>query len=34
MEFGVMLTPGLAIAGPGKFSGKVPAGEDMKKLLA
>jgi small redox-active disulfide protein 2 len=34
MEFGVMLTPALAIDGQVKFSGKVPSVEDLKKLLA
>ena len=34
MEFGVMLTPALAINGQVKFSGKVPSVEDLKKLLA
>jgi small redox-active disulfide protein 2 len=34
MEFGVMLTPALAIDGQVKFSGKVPSDEDLMKLLA
>ncbi len=33
MEFGVMLTPALAVDGAVKFSGKVPAAEELKKFL-
>ena len=33
MEFGVMLTPALAIAGEVKVVGKVPSVEALKKLL-
>jgi len=33
MGFGVMLTPALAIEGEVKVVGKVPAVEDLKKLL-
>ncbi len=33
MKFGVMLTPALAIDGQVKTVGKVPAPEDIKKML-
>ncbi len=33
MEFGVMLTPALAVDGNVKFSGKAPAVEELKKYL-
>lgn len=33
MEFGVMLTPALAVDGNVKFSGKVPSVADLKKIL-
>jgi small redox-active disulfide protein 2 len=31
--FGVMLTPGLAVDGKVKLSGRVPSVEELKKLL-
>jgi small redox-active disulfide protein 2 len=34
MKFGVMMTPGLAIDGQVKFSGKVPTVEELKRILA
>jgi len=34
MDFGVMLTPALAIDGEVKVAGKVPNVEDIKALLA
>ncbi len=34
MEFGVMLTPALAIDGQVKVVGKVPSPEEIKKMLA
>ncbi|MFW6162318.1 MAG: thioredoxin family protein [Planctomycetota bacterium] len=34
MEFGVMLTPALAVDGEVKVAGKVPGVEEMKALLA
>ena len=34
MEFGVMITPALAIDGDVKFTGKVPSIEEIKKYLA
>ena len=33
MEFGVMMTPGLAIDGNVKAAGKVPKDEEIKKYL-
>ena len=33
MEFGVMLTPALAIDGNVKFSGKAPSAAELKKFL-
>jgi len=33
MEFGVMLTPALAVDGDVKFSGKAPSVAELKKLL-
>ncbi len=33
MEFGVMVTPALAVDGTVKVSGKVPSVEEVKKLL-
>jgi small redox-active disulfide protein 2 len=34
MSYGVMLTPALVVDGEVKVAGKVPAREDIKKLLA
>ena len=34
MSFGVMLTPALVVDGAVKVSGKVPAVEEIKRLLA
>ena len=34
MDFGVMLTPALAVDGKVKTAGKVPSPEEIKKLLA
>ena len=34
MNFGVMLTPALAVDGEVKVAGKVPSVEDIKALLA
>ncbi len=34
MEFGVMMTPGLAIDGKVKAAGKVPKDEEIKKYLS
>ncbi len=34
MSYGVMLTPALVVDGEVKVVGKVPAREDIKKLLA
>lgn len=34
MEFGVMMTPALAIDGVVKCSGKIPSVEEAKKMLA
>jgi len=34
MKFGVMMTPALAIDGQVKVVGKVPAPEEIKKMLA
>jgi small redox-active disulfide protein 2 len=34
MNFGVMMTPALAIDGAVKFSGKVPTVEELKKILS
>jgi len=33
VEFGVMMTPALAVNGEVKFSGKVPSVEEIKKYL-
>lgn len=33
MNFGVMLTPALAVDGKVKLTGKVPSVEELKKLL-
>jgi len=33
MNFGVMMTPGLAVDGEVKMAGKVPGTEDLKKIL-
>ena len=33
-DFGVMLTPALAVDGEVKVSGKVPSREELKQLLA
>ncbi len=33
MEFGIMMTPGLAVDGEVKVSGKVPKVEDIKKMI-
>jgi small redox-active disulfide protein 2 len=33
MEFGVMITPALAVDGDVKVSGKVPSIDDLKKYL-
>ena len=34
MNFGVMMTPALAIDGTVKFSGKVPSVEELKRFLS
>jgi protein-disulfide isomerase len=34
MQFGVMLTPALAIDGQVKVVGKVPSPDEIKKMLA
>jgi small redox-active disulfide protein 2 len=34
MDFGVMMTPSLAVDGVVKVSGKVPSAEEMEKLLS
>jgi len=34
MSYGVMMTPALVVDGDVKVAGKVPAREDLKKLLA
>ena len=34
LEFGVMMTPALAVDGDVKVVGKVPSVEDIKKLMA
>jgi small redox-active disulfide protein 2 len=34
MNFGVMMTPALAVDGVVRVSGKVPSVEELKKLLA
>lgn len=34
MEFGVMMTPALAIDGVVKVSGKVPTAEELERILA
>jgi len=33
MEFGVMMTPALAVDGEVKITGKVPSVEDIKKII-
>jgi small redox-active disulfide protein 2 len=33
MSFGIMMTPGLAVDGELKFSGKLPNVEEIKKIL-
>ncbi|NQT18273.1 MAG: TM0996/MTH895 family glutaredoxin-like protein [Planctomycetes bacterium] len=33
MEFGVMMTPGLAVDGEVKVAGRVPNAEEIKELL-
>jgi small redox-active disulfide protein 2 len=33
MEFGVMMTPALAVDGEVKVAGKVPSVEDIKKMI-
>jgi small redox-active disulfide protein 2 len=33
LEFGIMMTPGLAIDGEVKFAGKLPSKEELKKIL-
>ncbi len=33
MNFGVMMTPGLAVDGKVKVTGKVPGADEIKKLL-
>jgi small redox-active disulfide protein 2 len=32
-DFGIMATPGLAVDGKVKFSGKIPSVEEIKKVL-
>ncbi len=34
MEFGVMVTPALAVDGEVKVAGKVPSVDDIKKMIA
>ena len=34
VEMGVMMTPALAVNGVVKFAGKVPGGEELKKIIA
>ena len=34
MNFGIMMTPGLAVNGEVKVAGKIPSVEELKKLLA
>jgi small redox-active disulfide protein 2 len=34
MKFGVMLTPGLAVDGTVKVSGKVPSVDEIKQMLS
>ena len=34
MNFGVMMTPALAIDGDVKISGKIPTVEDIKKIIS
>ena len=34
MEFGVMLTPALAVDGEVKAAGKVPSVEDVRKMIS
>ena len=33
MDFGVMITPGLAVNGEVKSTGKIPRGDELKKML-
>ena len=33
MNFGIMMTPGLAVDGEVKLAGKIPNVEDIKKML-
>jgi len=33
-EMGVMMTPALAIAGKVRFEGRVPASDELKKIIA
>lgn len=33
MNFGVMMTPGLAVDGEVKVAGKIPSVDDLKKML-
>ncbi|MFP4542144.1 MAG: thioredoxin family protein [Opitutales bacterium] len=33
-DFGVMVTPAMAVDGEVKVSGRVPAGDELKKMLA
>jgi small redox-active disulfide protein 2 len=33
MEFGIMMTPGMAVDGEVKVAGKIPDLEDIKKML-
>ena len=34
MDFGIMMTPGLAVDGDVKAAGKIPSVEDIKKMLS
>ena len=34
MSFGVMMTPALAVDGEVKVAGKVPSGDELRKILA
>ena len=34
MEFGVMMTPGLAVDGEVKIAGRVPGADEIKKMIA
>jgi len=34
MKFGIMMTPGLAVDGDVKVSGRVPSVEELKKMIA